>query len=88
MHVSERTGSNGYRKRRRQMVIIGGKGPYSAAGGHIWRQEAILGGRGPYSAAEVYTRRQEAMLRRSKKVWKKVATGGHTRRQGVILGGM
>jgi hypothetical protein len=65
------------------MVIIGGRGQYSAAGVHTWRHGAILGGRGhtgtwrqgailvgrgPYSAAVGYTRQQEAMLRRSKKV--------------------
>jgi hypothetical protein len=50
MHVSERTGSNGYRKRRRQGALIGGRRPYSAAGCHT-KKEVILGGREPYSAA-------------------------------------
>jgi hypothetical protein len=68
MHVSERTGLNGLRKRRRQEVILGGRGPYSAARGHTRRQGAILGGRGPYSAAGGHTWSQVAILRISKNV--------------------
>jgi hypothetical protein len=64
MHVSERTESNGLRKRRRQEVILGGRRSYSVAEGHTQRQKVILGGRRSYSAARGYNQRQEAILRR------------------------